>query len=70
MSLDSYAEFMHPRFTQRMADIFSQGVDDDEDLPAQHNIKRERNQVIICASLIDKIPNLSGLTRTCEVMNA
>jgi len=24
----------------------------------------------MCASLIDKIPNLAGLTRTCEVLNA
>ena len=22
------------------------------------------------ASLIDKVPNLAGLTRTCEIMNA
>ena len=26
--------------------------------------------MIICASLIDKVPNLAGLTRTCEIMNA
>ena len=31
---------------------------------------RKRNEVIICASLIDKVPNLAGLTRTCEIMNA
>jgi len=31
---------------------------------------RKRNDVIICASLIDKTPNLAGLTRTCEIMNA
>jgi len=24
----------------------------------------------MCASLIDKIPNLAGLARTCEIMNA
>jgi len=24
----------------------------------------------MCASLIDKAPNLAGLTRTCEIMNA
>ena len=24
----------------------------------------------MCASLIDKIPNLAGLSRTCEIMNA
>mmetsp|Transcript_15937 Transcript_15937/g.26856 ORF Transcript_15937/g.26856 Transcript_15937/m.26856 type:complete len:256 (-) Transcript_15937:15-782(-) len=31
---------------------------------------RQRNQIIVCASLIDKVPNLAGLTRTCEIMNA
>ena len=29
-----------------------------------------RNDVILVASLIDKVPNLAGLTRTCEIMNA
>jgi tRNA G18 (ribose-2'-O)-methylase SpoU len=33
-------------------------------------IQRDRNQIIMCASLIDKVPNLAGLTRTCEIMNA
>lgn len=32
--------------------------------------QRPRNQIIMCASLIDKIPNLAGLSRTCEIMNA
>jgi tRNA guanosine-2'-O-methyltransferase len=31
---------------------------------------RHRNDVIMVASLIDKVPNLAGLTRTCEIMNA
>ena len=31
---------------------------------------RKRNDVIMCASLIDKIPNLGGLARTSEIMNA
>ena len=25
--------------------------------------------MILVASLIDKVPNLAGLTRTCEIMN-
>jgi len=33
-----------------------------------HN--RKRNEIIMCASLIDKIPNLAGLARTSEIMNA
>ena len=32
--------------------------------------KRKRNDVIVVASLIDKVPNLAGLTRTCEILNA
>lgn len=31
---------------------------------------RKRNQMIVCAALIDKIPNLAGLARTSEIMNA
>lgn len=33
-------------------------------------IRRKRNEIILCAALIDKIPNLAGLARTCEIMNA
>jgi tRNA G18 (ribose-2'-O)-methylase SpoU/uncharacterized protein (DUF952 family) len=28
-----------------------------------------RQPMIVCASLVDKIPNLGGLTRTCEIFN-
>ena len=31
---------------------------------------RTRNEIIMCAVLIDKIPNLAGLARTSEIMNA
>ena len=31
---------------------------------------RARQEIIICATLIDKIPNLAGLARTCEVFGA
>lgn len=31
---------------------------------------RQRNAIIMCAALIDKIPNLAGLARTSEIMNA
>lgn len=31
---------------------------------------KKRQQVILCASLVDKIPNLAGLARTCEIFNA
>lgn len=32
--------------------------------------QRVRNEIVMCASLIDKIPNLAGLARTSEIMNA
>ena len=31
---------------------------------------RQRNEIIMCAALIDKVPNLAGLARTSEIMNA
>ncbi|KAI9275765.1 hypothetical protein BDA99DRAFT_195528 [Phascolomyces articulosus] len=32
--------------------------------------KRRRNDLIVIASLIDRIPNIAGLCRTCEIFNA
>lgn len=35
------------------------------------NVRRQpRQPVIMCASLVDKVPNLAGLARTCEIFNA
>ncbi|GMH28826.1 hypothetical protein Nepgr_030669 [Nepenthes gracilis] len=34
------------------------------------NLKANRQQFILVASLIDRLPNLAGLTRTCEVFKA
>lgn len=31
---------------------------------------RTRNELVVVASLVDKIPNLAGLARTCEIFNA
>lgn len=31
-------------------------------------LKASRQQIILQASLIDRIPNLAGLARTCEVV--
>ena len=30
----------------------------------------KRQELIVCATLVDKAPNLAGLTRTCEVFGA
>ncbi|KAI9019565.1 hypothetical protein CLU79DRAFT_888618 [Phycomyces nitens] len=32
--------------------------------------KRRRNDLIVVASLVDRMPNLAGLCRTCEIFNA
>eukprot|EP01022_Parablepharisma_sp_SALTPOND_P003653 TRINITY_DN1149_c0_g1_i1.p1 TRINITY_DN1149_c0_g1~~TRINITY_DN1149_c0_g1_i1.p1 ORF type:complete len:1845 (+),score=209.38 TRINITY_DN1149_c0_g1_i1:7722-13256(+) len=32
--------------------------------------KRRRNDIILVATLIEKVPNLGGLCRTCEIFNA
>ncbi|CAO3587682.1 unnamed protein product [Absidia cylindrospora] len=32
--------------------------------------KRRRNEIIVVASLVDRLPNLAGLCRTCEIFNA
>ncbi|KAF7728535.1 Tar (HIV-1) RNA binding protein 1 [Apophysomyces ossiformis] len=32
--------------------------------------KRRRNDIIVIASLVDRLPNLAGLCRTCEIFNA
>lgn len=47
-----------------------------EELEADHEqarkafMQRDRNEIIMCASLIDKIPNIAGLSRTAEIFNA
>ena len=30
---------------------------------------RRRHDLIVCASLVDRLPNLAGLARTCEIFN-
>lgn len=39
-----------------------------EELKAKQ-IKRKRKDIILVASLIEKVPNLGGLCRTCEIFN-
>lgn len=36
-------------------------------LHAAETIKQSQQELIVVASLVDRIPNLAGLTRTCEV---
>lgn len=37
---------------------------------AVERIKQSQQQLIVVASLVDRIPNLAGLTRTCEIFKA
>ena len=37
-------------------------------LHAVETIKQSQQELIVVASLVDRIPNLAGLTRTCEVL--
>lgn len=39
-------------------------------LHAAETIKQSRQELIVVASLVERIPNLAGLTRTCEVFRA
>ena len=33
-------------------------------------LSRRKQEIIVIASLVDKVPNLAGLTRTCEIFGA
>lgn len=39
-------------------------------LHAVETIKQSQQELIVVASFVDRIPNLAGLTRTCEVFRA
>jgi tRNA G18 (ribose-2'-O)-methylase SpoU len=36
----------------------------------RNEVGRSRQNIIVCASLIDKITNLAGIARTCEIFSA
>ena len=36
----------------------------------RHKQDKKRQSIVICASLVDKAPNLGGLCRTCEIFRA
>jgi tRNA(Leu) C34 or U34 (ribose-2'-O)-methylase TrmL len=69
-----------PSFFQKKAVpldyLFEEGGEsaaDDETRRARFETERaarRREPLVVCASLLDKAPNLAGLTRTCEVFNA
>ena len=63
-------------FGQRLRDFektvcFEQSFHDNQrgSISLQNDVPK-RDNIILCACLIDKTPNLAGLTKTCEIMNA
>jgi tRNA guanosine-2'-O-methyltransferase len=54
---------------QRKIEIYSVEDLESELNPRLKIIDRKRQEVIVVASLIDRIPNLAGLSRTCEIFN-
>ncbi|KAG9412749.1 hypothetical protein AC1031_015650 [Aphanomyces cochlioides] len=86
LSARSVEELPDIEATSNNASIVQRKIDPNavvflEQLLAQHeaeslrekqvNARRQRHQpVIVCASLVEKIPNVAGLARTCEIFNA
>ncbi|CAH9086609.1 unnamed protein product [Cuscuta europaea] len=60
--------------SQSLLDMEKEGLLLDQALhlrtAAFEKLKKSRQDIIVVASLIDRIPNLAGLTRTCEVFRA
>jgi tRNA G18 (ribose-2'-O)-methylase SpoU len=58
-----------------MADLLDEDVSASERLDARkclegHVATRQRQELVVVASLVGKLPNLGGLARTCEIFNA
>lgn len=51
-------------------DTLDLGLQQSHDAALQNACGRKRQKLIICASLVDKIPNLGGLSRTAEIFAA
>jgi tRNA G18 (ribose-2'-O)-methylase SpoU len=51
-------------------DALDLGVEESRELRLRNASGRKRQSLVICASLIDKIPNLGGLARTAEIFAA
>ncbi|XP_021765778.1 uncharacterized protein LOC110730295 isoform X2 [Chenopodium quinoa] len=67
------------KFTLSKHDLLSDELEKEDQLLEQilqsrtismEKVKANRQQIILVASLIDRIPNLAGLARTCEVFKA
>lgn len=51
-------------------DALNLALDDIRKKKEENMVGRKKQNLIVCASLIDKIPNLGGLTRTAEIFAA
>ena len=49
--------------------IFDNKIKEEQILNSMNNIPKKRYDIIILGSLLEKIPNLFGLMRTCEIFN-
>ncbi|XP_071706129.1 uncharacterized protein [Rutidosis leptorrhynchoides] len=72
---DSHSNFLNNNDTySSLLDVEKEDQLLDQSLRARHiamgNLKAGRQQIILVASLIDRVPNLAGLARTCEVFKA
>lgn len=54
---------------QRKITVYSMSDLENELNPRLKIQGRKRNSIIVIASFIDRVPNLAGLTRTCEIFN-
>lgn len=50
--------------------VQSAGAEESAEDSGQDSAKQRQGGLILVASLVDKVPNLAGLTRTCEVFRA
>lgn len=66
---DGWAEMQRLGLAALMAAASEEGPDEGGDGEWRPS-GRSRNDIILVASLIDKVPNLAGLARTCEVFGA
>lgn len=55
---------------QRKITVYSNDDLENEVNPRQKMVERKRQSIIIFASFVDRLPNLAGLTRTCEIFAA
>lgn len=51
-------------------DALNLALEDIEERRLRNSAGRKKQQLIVCASLIDKVPNLGGLARTSEIFAA